>query len=97
MKKKIALIALLAGFAFSTPALALVFGGTNFGFMGYPDHTCSEPYKPYQFTDQYQVDRYNRDMEEYIDCINEYVDNAANDIKRIQESAQSAIDEANAL
>lgn len=81
-----------------------VFGGTNFSsFLGYPDHDCdkpTEPYKPYRFTDQWQVDQYNAEVEtynwqirQYVDCIEEYLENAANDIERIQEKAQEAIDD----
>ena len=84
---------------------SIVFGGTNFGFSGYPSHSCykpSPPYKPYSMNSQWEIDSYNRevesynaDLEIYIDCINEYVENAQNDIKRIQEAASDAIDEAN--
>ena len=81
----------------SLPAHALIFGGTNLGFMGYPEHECMQPYKPFEFTDQFQVDQYNRDFERYIDCIKEYVENADNDIKRIQEAAEAAIDEAKSI
>jgi len=89
-------------------AQAIVLGGSNLGVFGYPAHECSPPYnkptKPYQFTDQWEVDHYNSqvrqyndELEAYFDCINEYVDNAKNDIRRIKEAANNAIAEANAL
>lgn len=100
---KLILIFLLAIASFHSSAV--VFGGTNFSFSGYPSHSCykpTKPYEPYSFDSQWEVDNYNSEVEsynyqfdQYIDCINEYVDDANNDIDRIRESAQNAIDEAN--
>jgi len=97
-------IVLLALIVAPCVALAVVFGGTNLGFGDYPKHSCSKPnkpYKPYQFTDQWQLDRYNaevrsynRDLEVFLSCIDEYLDNSKNDIKRIQEKAQEALNDA---
>ena len=89
-------------------AAALVFGGTDLGIFGYPDHTCSPPYskpiKPYQFNTQWEIDQYNSEvdsynyeLETYLDCIREYVANSNNDIKRITEKANAAIDGTNYL
>ena len=72
-----------------------VFGGSNLGYMGYPNHSCYKPYRPISFETQYEVDSYNMEFSMYIDCINEYVDNARNDIQRITDQANQAIDEAN--
>lgn len=84
---------------------AIVFGGSNLGIFGYSDHECtppSKPYKPYSFSSQYQIDAYNAEVEQYNskmrryrDCIIEYVENAENDIKRVVEKANEAIDQLN--
>jgi hypothetical protein len=74
-------------------AFAVVFGGSNLGFMGYPKHNCSKPYKPLSFKSEYELNRYKDDFENYIRCINEYVENANNDIKRVTEAAEEAISE----
>lgn len=87
---------------------AYVVGGSNLpSFLGYPSHDCDEPtkpYKPYQFSDQWEIDQYNEDVEQYnneldefVDCIREYLDNANNDIKRIQEKAQEAVNDLESL
>lgn len=88
-----------------TNASALVFGGSNLGFMGYPSHNCikpSEPYKPYSFNSQWEIDAYNNEVDsynsefkQYARCIEEYIENADNDIKRVKEKAQEAIDSYN--
>ncbi|NVJ64743.1 MAG: hypothetical protein HWD84_11025 [Flavobacteriaceae bacterium] len=105
MKKKIITSATLL---FCFPALAMVFGGSNFTLGSYPKNTCypptSKPFKPYQFNNQFEIDsynvqvkRYNAELEDYSNCIDEYIENANNDIKRIQEAAQQAINEFNNL
>ncbi len=92
----------------SSNSFGLVLGGSNLGFRGYEDHTCSKPYvapiKPYSFDSQWEIDSYNRqvtqynyELEAFIGCIKEYVENANNDIKRISEAINEAIDEANSL
>ncbi|HIC40882.1 MAG TPA: hypothetical protein EYO74_05710 [Piscirickettsiaceae bacterium] len=73
--------------------------------FGYPSHDCYKPIKPYKpisFDDQWSVDQYNMEVENYnsqlqiyISCIEDFVDNANNDIKRIREKAEEAINEAN--
>lgn len=96
---------LLIAVLMSVNAFAVVFGGSNLGFGGYPDHSCykpSKPFKPYSFDSQWEVDIYNQKVDSYnselgiyLDCINEYVDNAGNDIERIKEAVSNAISEAN--
>lgn len=91
--------------AFCPQVAAIVFGGSNFGYGGYPDHSCNKPTKPIEpafLDDHWEVDRYNWEVETYnnklilyLNCIDEYVENANNDIKRIREAISSAIDEAN--
>ena len=89
----------------ATPVSAYVGGSSNFsGFRGYPDHDCIKPYeptKPYSFESQWDVDQWNSEVETYnyewqtyVNCINEYVDAASNDIKRIREKANEAINDA---
>ena len=80
MKKNLFIFVILAC---SIPAVAYVYGGTNFGYSGYPDPNC------YLFDTS---DSYQRDA--YVRCINEYVENASNDIKRIKEKAAQAADDA---
>jgi len=91
----------------SMPVDALVFGETNLPLFGYEDHSCylnnNKPYQPYQFNSQYEIDTYNMevdsynlDLNQYRRCINEYIEGANNDIKRIKEKVNAAIDEFNA-
>ena len=66
--------------------------------------TASHPYKPYQFNSQWEVDsynsdveRYNMDVSQYVNCIREYADNGKNDMERIREAINDAINDANTL
>jgi hypothetical protein len=101
---KILLLTTLA--SLSIHSNAYVIGPSNLGLLGYSDHDCSRPYskptEPYSFSDQWQIDSYNQEVEEfnaqhesYITCINEYLEAASKDIKRIQEKVEEAIEEAN--
>lgn len=74
---------------------AIVFGGSNLGFSGYPSHTCYKPTRPWS-NDEYSWQRYKSDYTSYIDCMRDYLDNASNDIQRIKEKMQEAVSEAKA-
>ena len=84
-------------FVITTRADAYVIGGSNLSLEEYPSPTCSKPTKPFDLSDQFSVDEYNSEIETYIQCVREYVDNGNNDIKRIREAQQDAIDEAKSL
>lgn len=70
-------------------ASAIVIGGSNLSLMGYADPECREPHKPYNLDTDYEINKYNDDMEEYIECLEEYTQSARNDIKRIEEAIQN--------
>jgi len=83
--------------AIAPQADAYVVGGSNFELDEYPSPNCTKPTKPFDLSDQMEVDDYNADVETYIACVREYVENGNNDIKRIQEAQQDIIREANSL
>ena len=68
----------------SSIAYAYVLGGSNLGVMGYPEFDGYLPYSPSRY-----------DMELYINQAQEYIDNCDNDIQRILEARQNAVDTAN--
>jgi hypothetical protein len=89
-------------------AEAMVLGGSNFPMLGYPDPECTKPVdrpiRPLDLGDPEEVDfynsqvvEYNSEVHEYIDCIRAYIDNSNNDIERIKEKIQQAVDEAKSL
>ena len=99
----IALCTALVSGAADAPAT----NGTNLPATGYPPYKCStppsRPEKPFR-TDEYstrsyndEVARYNRALTDYRDCMSTYVDNANNDIRRIQEAAKKALDDFRSL
>jgi hypothetical protein len=98
MKNIVKSITIAVPMAFSIAA----HGGSNLGWSGYPDHSCSEPFymntKPSSFTSQdevdnwnYQVRDYNSQMETFRTCINRYIKNGSSDIKEIREKQEDAI------
>ena len=60
-----------------------------------PSHSCSKPYKPYEFTDKYQVDSFKNDVERYKSCISDFVDEQNTASKKHLKAASEAIDEWN--
>ena len=92
--------------AFSYQCVAGVSGGSNLGLSGYPEHSCGlKPMEPLAETymrdsdwetviNDMQMDGHDTLLSMYVDCINEYVDNANNDIKRIREAISAASDAA---
>jgi hypothetical protein len=61
----------------------------------------SKPIKPYSFNSRWeidsynsQVDSYNMERQRYVGCVKDYLEYASNDIKRIEERMDEAIEEA---
>ena len=70
---------------------------------GYPGPACGErpevPERPEKFETEEaiieynaKVDAYNASMERLVECVSEYVANANDDMKRIRERAEEAIE-----
>ncbi|MGP1051891.1 hypothetical protein ACJ8PG_23510 [Serratia sp. CY68758] len=70
-----------------TAGNAAVFGGSNLSFSGYPEFDEYPPSPPYG-NDKYAWENYKREIEDYVE-------NANNDISRIKEAKDEAIQKAN--
>ncbi len=81
--KKMVLLTLLA---LSTPSLADVFQ---------PDHYCIKPYKPFQFSSQWELNTFNDAVQQYKICIAEFVEEQEDAIRNHRMAAEDAIDEWN--
>ena len=57
--------------------------------------SCYKPSKPYQFTNQDEVDDFNEEVEEYKRCIMEFVEEQREEAKNHIEAADDAIEEWN--
>ena len=60
-----------------------------------PSHSCSKPYKPYEFNDQYELDRFRGEVESYKQCIENFVEEQNDAARKHQDAAEEAIDEWN--
>ena len=60
-----------------------------------PSHSCSKPHKPYQFEDEWDVRRFKNEVEDYKQCIADFVDEQNDEARNHEEAAQEAIDEWN--
>lgn len=95
----------MAGFL-SLVANQIVYAQSNLAPSGYPSHQCADkpfpPIRPDNFKSEaelasynHSVDIYNAQTEQYFECIQRYVDNAANDIELIKKTLASTIEAAN--
>jgi hypothetical protein len=89
----LAVLLLLVG---SMKADAIVLGESNLPLLGYPEARCYELRVPYS-DDDYAWESFRHDADEYVDCINQYIEAGNNDIRRIREAQQDALNEANAF
>jgi len=60
-----------------------------------PSHSCSKPYKPYQFDSDWEVRRFRDEVDDYKRCIGEFVEEQEEAVRAHQDAAQEAIDEWN--
>lgn len=91
-------ILIIAGIAYS---LTIIFntanayyGSSNLSYGGYPDFNEMEPTQPYDH-DEYSVDTYQSEVEEYVNKAKEYIQNGDNDINDIRDKQQEAQRKAN--
>ena len=62
-----------------------------------PSHTCSKPYKPYQFNTQWELDNFNNQVSAFKSCIQDFVDDQNSEAKKHSQAADDAIDEWNSF
>ena len=62
-----------------------------------PSHSCSKPYKPYQFDSDWELRQFQDDVEDYKRCISDFVEEQEDAVRKHQEAAQEAIDEWNSF
>lgn len=75
---------------------AVVIGGSNLGFSGYPEFSEVEPSAPYS-DDKYSWENYQREVEDYTEKAKQYLEDSNSDIQRVQEAQQDAIQKANSV
>ena len=60
-----------------------------------PSHSCSKPFKPYSFDDQREYDQFLAEVERYKACIDDFVEEQQDAIRKHQNAAEEAIDDWN--
>ncbi|EAM8673226.1 hypothetical protein BL252_06620 [Salmonella enterica] len=75
---------------------AVVIGGSNLGFSGYPEFNEISPSPPLT-DDRYAWDSYQTEVNNYVAKAKQYVNDADSDIQRVQESQQDVINKANSV
>jgi len=62
-----------------------------------PSHSCSKPYKPYKFNSEWDIRQFQDDVEDYKQCISDFVEEQDDAVRKHQNAAQEAIDEWNSF
>jgi len=88
MTNKMITLSLLLLLGFITTASADIF---------VPSNSCSKPYKPYTFSNKYEVDNFNNGVDRYKNCINDFIEEQNEASKRHLMAANSAIEEWNSF
>lgn len=88
MKRIVSLLAALLLAMQITPARADMFA---------PSHTCSKPYVPTSFSSNSELESFKLDVEQYKRCIEDFVNDQKDAIKKHKEAADDAIDEWNSF
>ncbi len=60
-----------------------------------PSYSCSKPYKPYEFNDEWEIKQFESEVEDYRRCIEDFIEEEKEDIKRHQNAIEEATDEWN--
>lgn len=60
-------------------------------------HYCSKPYVPLRFSSESERDTLKYEVEQYKSCIEDYVDEQTDAIKKHKKAAEDAIDEWNSF
>lgn len=77
--------------------MASLWAGSARADMFPPSPGCSRPYKPFEFTTQYELDSFKRQVDSYERCIEEFVREQREAAKKHTEAAKDAIDEWNSF
>ncbi len=62
-----------------------------------PSHQCSKPYVPTSFSSRSERESFKLDVEQYKRCIEDFVSEQEDAIKKHKEAADDAIDEWNSF
>lgn len=77
--------------------LFILFAGPAQADRRQPSHMCSKPFKPYQFRDEYDRSNFRWQVEQYKQCIADFVEEQNDAIKKHGRAAEEAIDEWNSF
>lgn len=56
-----------------------------------PSHHCSEPYVPYEFDSEWERDSFIDEVEDYKECISDFVEEQNEAVRNHQTAAEEAI------
>lgn len=94
--KKIIIIAVIFVLCLCSAGMGYVYGGSNLTLSRYPEFSALRPSKPYG-KNRYDAERYQNDVISYRRQAQEYLNNAENDVKRINEAVNDTVEQVNSV
>ncbi len=83
------------GLSWALALLALFISPTVFSDYYSPSHSCSKPYKPYTFDTQWELDAFLEEVEQYKNCIEDFVEEQNEAAENHTDAAEEAISDWN--
>lgn len=62
-----------------------------------PSHSCSEPTVPYEFDDEFERQNFINEVEEYKQCLSDFVEEQNDAVQKHKAAAEEAIDDWNSF
>jgi hypothetical protein len=82
-------------FLIQVTTCSLVINTPVFADMFSTSHSCSKPYKPYQFQDGYELEKFKNEVQSYKNCIEAFVKKQNDEAEQHYNAAKQAINEWN--
>lgn len=60
-----------------------------------PSPSCSKPFKPMQFTNNFEVEQFREDVRRYKRCLQDFVESQNDEAENHRQAAEAAVEEWN--
>ncbi|MDQ7089129.1 MAG: hypothetical protein Q9M50_00550 [Methylococcales bacterium] len=74
---------------------SLGFNSLGFADSYSPSHSCSKPSKPYEFEDEYELESFKSNVEQYKQCIEDFIEEQNDEAQEHLNAAEEAASEWN--
>ena len=80
-------------FIISFLLLATLPAGAQVTYAPPPSHNCLRPVRPFEWSSHREKNQYRKDVEAYMNCLKQFVEEQKEAIRKHKEAAEAAIEE----